>query len=141
MRYQSRWRRALSRFLTDEAGAQALEFVAILPMVLLVLILMLQMGLLAYAMVVAEASTREAALVASRDVALITSWPGSKGSTLIDAAAKRAAAGMKVEISAVECTSGEVTVRLQATVPNVLFDSAMQIERKVIMPTQSGRCS
>jgi Flp pilus assembly protein TadG len=124
--------RAVARVLrADERGAQSLEFVALLPMVLLTLLLMLQMALLGYTLVVAESATREAALVAARD---------PKAGPAVAATARHVAAGLQVSVTDVACTGGRVTVVLEAAMPNVLFDSALTVRRSVTMPTQEGDC-
>lgn len=132
---------ALRRLWADESGAQSLEFVALLPMVLLTLLLMLQMALLAYTLVVAESSAREAARTAARDQSLIPAWRSRPGETLIDRTARQMATGLPVTIDQVACAGGQVTVVLSAGVPNVLFESAIAIRRSVTMPTQEGGCA
>lgn len=133
--------RILHRLRAEERGAQTLEFVALLPMVLLVLMLMLQMALLGYTLVVAESATREAALTAARDQRLIAAWRPDTPASPIDLTARQVAAGMRVHVTGVACDAGRVTVLLSATVPNVLFDSALAIQRSVTMPTQEGGCA
>lgn len=133
--------RLVRRLWAAQRGAQSLEFVALLPMVLLVLLVMLQMALLGYTLVVAEAATREAALVAARDQSLIPRWRGGTGPTAIDLAARQAAAGLRVTVADVACERGRVTITLEAHVPNVLFDSILALQRAVTMPTQEGGCS
>jgi Flp pilus assembly protein TadG len=133
--------RSLHGLWREERGAQSLEFVALLPMVLLALLLMLQMALVGYAVVVAESATREAALTAARDQSLIAAWQSGAGASPIDLTAKQVAAGMPVRVMAVQCHSGRVTITLEASVPNVLFDSALAIQRSVTMPTQEGGCA
>ncbi len=120
------------RLWTEETGAQSLEFVALLPMVILVMLTMLQMAFLGYTVVVAETSAREAALAASRDTSI--------SKVTAEQAAHQVAGGLKVTVKAVTCKSGDVTLELEAHVPNVLFDSAMAISRKVTMPRQDVGC-
>lgn len=120
----------LRRIWNDQTGAQSLEFVALLPLIILVMLIMLQIVFLGYAVVVAETSTREAALVASRD-------PGLSKSTA-SRAARRAAGGLSVTVKDLDCLGSEVEVELEAKVPNVMFDSSLSISRSVTMPMQDG---
>jgi Flp pilus assembly protein TadG len=120
------------RLWTEEEGAQSLEFVALLPVVILVMLTMLQIAFLGYAVVVMETSAREAALAASRD-------PSASAATA-ERAARQAAGGLSVTVKSVSCDRGDVSVELAAHVPNVLFESAMAISRKVTIPRQDGRC-
>lgn len=109
-----------------------MEFVALLPLVILVFLVMLQIAFFGYAVVVLESSAREAALAVSRDSAI--------SATTADKAARLVAGGLKVTVKSVACQSGDVSVELKAQVPNVLFDSALAISRKVTMPRQDGGC-
>lgn len=121
------------RCWSEEAGAQSLEFVALLPLVILALLTMLQMAFLGYSIVVVETSAREAALAASRDP--------SDAEAKAGAAARKVAGSLPVSVQDVSCRSGDVTVELEGTAPNVLFDTPISFTRKVTMPTQDGRCS
>jgi Flp pilus assembly protein TadG len=116
----------------EQTGAQSLEFVALLPLIILVLLTMLQIAFVGYAVVVAETSAREAALAASRDSTL------SKSTA--DKAARQAAGGLSVTVKSLNCHSGDVSVELEAQVPNVLFDSSIAISRQVTIPRQDGGC-
>lgn len=122
----------LRRLWSEEAGAQSLEFVALLPLIILVMLMMLQISFLGYAVVVAETSAREAALAASR--------AGSSLKSTADKAARQAAGGLNVSVTKASCSSGNVSVELEAKVPNVLFDSAMAITRKVTIPRLDEAC-
>lgn len=123
----------LRRLWTEETGAQSLEFVALLPLVILALHTMLQMAFLGYAFVVIETSAREAALTAARD-------PGA-ASARATASARTVAGGLSVSVTSVHCSGGDMTVELKGEAPNLLFSSPISITRKVTMPTQDGRCS
>lgn len=50
------------------------------------------------------------------------------------------AQGLNVQVVNVACTDGRVTLSLEATIPNLLFDSALAFRRSVTMPTQRGGC-
>lgn len=95
---------------TDERGSQALEFVALFPLMLITILVMWQFALAAYTLVVAEAAVRDGA----RAAAVGAGW---------QEAAERAAAGLLVEVEAPEysaTTYGEaVTLRLRVRLPMV----------------------
>jgi len=123
------------RIWNSESGSQTLEFVALIPMVTLVLLLMLQMALVGYSLVVVETSLREAALAAAQ------ARPGENRMEKAENAAASMAQGISVEVKSVKCSGGNVTVTVEGKVPNVLFDSKLTFSRSVTMPTREGRCS
>lgn len=122
------------RIWSHESGSQTLEFVALIPMVMLVLLLMLQMALVGYSIVVVESSVREAALAAAQ--AQEYEDPEKKAQD----AATSMAQGIHVTLESVECVGGDVTVTVKGEAPNVLFDSGLTFSRSVTMPTREGRC-
>lgn|GEM_PF-3413819 len=122
------------RIWNVESGSQTLEFVALIPMVMLVLLLMLQLALTGYSLVVVETSVREAALAAAQ--AREDEDPETKARNTAIAMA----GGIKVTVKSVECVDGNATVTLQGEIPNVLFDPGLTFDRSATMPTPEGRC-
>lgn len=121
------------RVWSDETGSQSLEFVALLPVIIFALLTVLQMAFVGYAVVVAETSAREAALAASRDPA--------RAFSRAQATAAKVSGGTHVTVKNADCAFGDVTVEVEGRVPNLLFDTPITFTRKVVMPTQDGRCS
>lgn len=120
------------RVWSDETGSQSLEFMALLPLVILALLVVLQAAFVGYAVVVAETSAREAALAAAREPAMALSRARAAASMV---------SGGSVTVRDATCSGGDVTVEVEGRVPNVLFDTPITFTRKVMMPTQDGSCS
>jgi Flp pilus assembly protein TadG len=114
-----------------QRGAQSLEFVALLPLVILTLLLMLQTALFGYTLVVAETATREAALTATYEQKTIRDWPADN---TILWAAREVAGGLPIEVTEVRCARDRVTVTAETQMPNLLFEQPMRIKRTVTMP-------
>jgi len=119
------------RLIREEAGSQTLEFVALMPLVILTMLVMLQTAFLGYAVVVVETGAREAALAASRE-------PGA--ATARAAAAAATVAGSLIQSVDAVCSGGDVTVEVTGSVPNLLLPSPFTFSRRVTMPTQDGKC-
>ena len=103
-----------SRLLQDERGAEAIEFVGLLPLVLLMALFAWQMILVGYAGIVAAGAAREGARAAAVDRS-------------VNAAVQAGSAGLRAEV--VSTSGGEMrTVRVRVQVPKVALPFVRNIE-------------
>ena len=58
-------KRFFKRYLKNEKGSQAIEFVAMFPLVILAFLIILQVALIAFSLVVAESAARDGARAAA----------------------------------------------------------------------------
>ncbi|RTR36327.1 hypothetical protein EKG37_01865 [Robertmurraya yapensis] len=75
------------RYIKNERGSQAIEFVAMFPLIILSILIIWQIGLIAFSLVVGESAARD----------------GARAAAIHDpdwrAVAERSASGIKVEVS------------------------------------------
>lgn len=114
-----------------QRGSAAVEFLAVLPFVVLVVMLIWQLVLVAYCLVVAEATARDVARAAAS---------GQDYATMLLMAAENAPGMLAAEPLVITSkVFKRVFVTVQIRVPLILrgFDLAY-VERQVVMPLEPG---
>lgn len=115
-------------FLKDENGSQTLEFVALIPFFLIMMLMVWQFGLTAYTMVVAESAAHDGARAAAA---------GNDGIR----AAQKTAYGFKVQAREKK-TRSEVSYTVILDVPLVklpfLADQRITISGRATMPIENS---
>jgi Flp pilus assembly protein TadG len=115
-------------FLKDERGSQTIEFVATIPFYIIMMLMIWQFGLAAYAMVVAEAAANDGARAAAA---------GNKGIV----AAQKTAYGFKIRTRE-ERSVNEVTFAVSLDVPMVklpfLDGRNISMTAKATMPLEKN---
>lgn len=110
-----------------EQGSTAIEFLAVVPFAIMIVLLLWQLILVAYALVVAEAT--------ARDVARAAASGQDKGT--IDYYAATNAPGMLAASPTIQVSGSEVQVAVRIRIPTVLrwFDLSV-VERRIVMPLE-----